>query len=315
MLNGCRVDVRLVAISAIDGEASKKFNLECFFEIGNYLRGLWMSLFSLLKSKEKTWQMVTNESRSMETKGSLNLTSEPKTKEIIMKIGDKGKDVEKLQIMLAGFAGGVWDGDFGPGTEKQVKKFQKDYMKMENPTGIVDKKTEEAIQDFDKRYPVNFKKLKCQCGKCDGYGKGRFLGKYRDNKKENRFYLYERPGVHMVIIYMIKYAMFINPKPVIITSGYRCEDDNIRAGRTSVNHRGNAVDLDIVEKINDRKIDMQNNNLLRKLLVENSNCQIGWGKKNVKSLEPAEISPTWLHCDIREYDPKYLDDRFYLKVI
>ncbi len=231
-----------------------------------------------------------------------------------MKFGDKGPEVEKLQIMLAGFGGGVWDGEFGPGTEKQVKKFQFDYMKIV-PTGIVDKKTEEAIDDFDKRYPINFKNLKCRCGKCPGFGKGRFLNTYRNNVKDNAYYMYERPGIHKVIIYMIKYAMFINPKPVIITCGYRCEDDNIRAGRTSVNHRGNAVDLDVIEKINDKKIDMLNSDALRGLLVYNSNCQIGWGDKNRKALEPASISPTWLHCDIREYDEKYLQDRFYMKVI
>lgn len=31
--------------------------------------------------------------------------------------GDKGANVEELQLRLAGFRGTVWDGDFGPGTE------------------------------------------------------------------------------------------------------------------------------------------------------------------------------------------------------
>lgn len=229
--------------------------------------------------------------------------------------GDKGTDVEDLQIALAGFAGTVWDGDFGPATENQVKKFQKDYMKLPpaDQTGIMDDKTFEMILDFNLRFKIDFNKLKCQCGKCDGFGKGRFFGQYRNNIKENKFYLYERPGIHRVVISMIRYAMFINPKPVIITCGYRCEDDNIRAGRTSINHRGYAVDLDIVEKINDRKIDIQNNDILKGLLESNSNCQIGWGFKNKKALEPNSLANTWTHIDCREYSSKYLEDRFFVK--
>ena len=46
--------------------------------------------------------------------------------------GDKGADVAELQLRLAGFLGTVWDGDFGPNTEKQVKAFQQDYMKPKN---------------------------------------------------------------------------------------------------------------------------------------------------------------------------------------
>ena len=48
----------------------------------------------------------------------------------ILKKGGKGDDVVELQMHLAGFRGTVPDGDFGPGTELQVVKFQKDYMKQ-----------------------------------------------------------------------------------------------------------------------------------------------------------------------------------------
>ncbi len=56
-----------------------------------------------------------------------------------IKRGDKGEDVQELQIRLAAFRGTVPDGDFGPGTELQVITFQRDFMKLQQPTGLVDR--------------------------------------------------------------------------------------------------------------------------------------------------------------------------------
>jgi hypothetical protein len=58
-----------------------------------------------------------------------------------MKKGDKGRNVEELQSLLKahGFYSGKIDGDFGPGTETWVKKFQK--SKGLKDDGIVGKKT------------------------------------------------------------------------------------------------------------------------------------------------------------------------------
>ncbi len=107
-----------------------------------------------------------------------------------IKRGLKGPDVEELQIRLAGFSGTAPDGAFGPGTELQVMQFQSDVMEMEEPTGIADRNTMEAIDEFAERYPIDFDALKCPCGVCDGFGQRRFKGKYRTIKtKTERNYL------------------------------------------------------------------------------------------------------------------------------
>ncbi|MBU0986045.1 MAG: peptidoglycan-binding protein, partial [Proteobacteria bacterium] len=60
----------------------------------------------------------------------------------------KGPEVVELQLRLAGFYGTVWDGDFGPATEYQVMAFQREYMGMAKPTGMVEADTFEAIEWF-----------------------------------------------------------------------------------------------------------------------------------------------------------------------
>jgi hypothetical protein len=53
-------------------------------------------------------------------------------------------------------------------------------------------------------------------------------------------------------------------------------------------------------------------NSLRGILVEQAHAQIGWSALNRKSLEPADIAPTWVHLDVRSYEPKYLADRYFV---
>ena len=96
-----------------------------------------------------------------------------------IRLGCKGADVVELQIRLAGFRGTLPDGDFGPGTELQAVGFQRDWMKMPRPTGIVDRATMKAIDRFGAGYPIDFKSLRCPCGKCGGFGRRRFKGKSR----------------------------------------------------------------------------------------------------------------------------------------
>ena len=70
-----------------------------------------------------------------------------------LKLGSDGAEVIELQVRLAGFLGTVWDGAFGPGTERQVKIFQQDYMEMQNPTGRVEIDTFNAYRAFLSRIP------------------------------------------------------------------------------------------------------------------------------------------------------------------
>ena len=103
----------------------------------------------------------------------------------------KGADVAELQIRLAGFRGTVPDGDFGPGTERQVMSFQLDFMNGA-PTGVVAGATWGAIDAFARRFPIDFKALRCRCGECGGFGKARFKGSYVAGKpKAEAFHLYE----------------------------------------------------------------------------------------------------------------------------
>jgi len=228
----------------------------------------------------------------------------------------KGADVEELQIRLAGFRGTVPDGDFGPGTELQVVAFQRDYMGDPRPSGVVDKATMEAIDDFGKRYPLDFKALKCPCGVCGGFGRGLFPRSYRKERpKVEAFFLYEYPGIHRMLLWALRALMFRMPEHAFsITSGYRCSERNKQRGRSSTNHHGKAVDVDVpLGSGEDKRDDMTRCDRIRGRLVELSNAQIGWGAPNRKSLEPSNIAPTWVHYDVRNYERKYLQDRFFCR--
>jgi hypothetical protein len=232
----------------------------------------------------------------------------------VIQRGMQGDDVEELQIRLAGFRGTIPDGDFGPGTELQVVNFQRDVMKMTEQTGIVDQETMAAIDTFAEKYPFDFETLKCPCGKCDGFGQGRFRSSYRHGKPHTeRNHRYEYPGIHRMLLWAIRAIFFYVPdQTFIITSGYRCEEDNERRGRKSSNHHGKAVDIDILRALGeDKRDDMNRCEEIRGLIVEKSYAQIGWAAANRKAFEPQDIAPTWIHYDVRCYESKYLEDRFF----
>jgi hypothetical protein len=232
----------------------------------------------------------------------------------VLKRGLHGSDVEELQIRLAGFRGTLPDGDFGPATELQVIQFQRDFMGMTDPTGIVDWATMEATDQFAEQYPFDFDTLQCDCGVCDGFGQGRFKDEFRPGKpKTEHTYLYEYPGIHRMLLWAVRAVFFYAAEyDFVITSGYRCGVKNDQRGRTSTNHHGKAIDMDIVGKpTDDKRDDMNRCEQVRGLIVEHSNAQIGWKAANRKSLEPANIAPTWVHYDVRCYAPRYLEDRFF----
>jgi hypothetical protein len=232
----------------------------------------------------------------------------------VIKRGLKGPDVEELQIRLAGFRGTIPDGDFGPGTELQVFQFQRDFMKMQEPTGIVEQKTMAAIDQFAEQFPIDFDALKCLCGVCKGFGQGRFKGSYRHGKpKTEQNYRYEYPGIHRMLLWAVRAFFFYIPEhEFVITSGYRCGVQNKKTKRKSTNHHGKAVDIDVPGKPDeDKREDMIRCDEIRGIIVGKSNAQIGWNAANRKSFEPSDIAPTWIHYDVRCYDRKYLEDRFF----
>jgi hypothetical protein len=225
-----------------------------------------------------------------------------------------GPDVVELQLRLAGFRGTLPDGDFGPGTERQVMSFQRDYMKMDAPTGVADGDTLRAIERFADEYPIDFARLRCPCRECGGFGQRRFKGEYHGGRPRlEAAHRYEYPGVHRMLLWAVRAAFFYMPEHrFVVTSCYRCGLHNERRGRTSTNHHGKAIDLDIVlAPGEDKRIDMQKCDGVRGRLVATADAQVGWNAPNRKALEPADIAPTWVHYDVRCYEPKYLQDTMF----
>jgi hypothetical protein len=238
---------------------------------------------------------------------------------VILTRGSRGRQVEALQLALAGFRGTLPDGDFGPGTELQVRQFERDYMGR-TPTGIADRPLIAALQRFAKQYPIDFKALRCPCGDCGGFGRSRGRGEYLAGQpRVEAFHQYEYPGIHRMLLWAYRGAMFyveqgMRGKRLVPTSGYRCQTRNAQRGRTSSNHMGKAIDLDIpLTPGQDKRDDMRQCDEVRALLVETAAAQIGWGAQNRKALEPASIAPTWVHYDVRCYSARYLEDRFFVQ--
>jgi hypothetical protein len=231
-----------------------------------------------------------------------------------LKRGCKGPDVAELQVRLAGFRGTLPDGDFGPGTERQVMSFQRDYMKLPKPRGIVDRATMRAIDGLADDHPIDFKTLRCPCRKCGGFGRKLYKGRYLAGQpRTEAFHRYEYPGIHRLLLWAVRAAFFYMPEHrFIITSGYRCSIDNARHDRTSTNHHGKAIDIDIVAKPGeDKRDDMIKCDAARGRIVSTADAQIGWSAVNRKALEPSNIAPTWVHYDVRCYEARYLKDEMF----
>ncbi len=231
-----------------------------------------------------------------------------------LKRGCVGADVMELQIRLAGFRGTVPDGDFGPGTERQVMSFQRDYMGRKSPSGLVDRRTMLAIDRFARAFPINFRKLRCRCGQCKGFGSRRFKGQYLSGKPLTEpFHLYEYPGMHRMLLWALRAARFyMGPGRFAITSGYRCGFDNAVHGRTTTNHHGKAVDVVFVTRSGRKPRDTAADcDAARGRIVETADAQVGWSARNRKALEPSHVAPTWVHYDVRCYDPEYLGDEMF----
>jgi len=228
--------------------------------------------------------------------------------------GSKGGDVAELQLRLAGFRGTVPDGDFGPATARQVRSFQRDFMKLRSPSGVADGDTLRAIDRFADRYPIDFARLRCPCGECGGFGQGRLERRYLPGRpKVEAYHRYEYPGVHRMLLWAVRAVFLYLPEHrFVVTSCYRCEIDNAKRGRTSTNHHGKAIDLDIVlRRDQDKRDDMILCSAARRRIVASAAAQIGWSAPNRKALEPSRIAPTWVHYDVRCYERKYLTDRMF----
>lgn len=60
----------------------------------------------------------------------------------------------------------------------------------------------------------------------------------------------------------------------------------------------------------------------QKIFVKYLNSQVRWSNSNVFSLEPGIpvykgvfIASTWIHYDVRQFELKYLDDKYFVKTL
>ncbi len=246
----------------------------------------------------------------------------------VYSIGDRGNVVLEINIRLAGFGGLLPTDEYTEQTQKGVLQFQRDYMKMKNPSGEVDEKTLEAIDEFSDKYRENIDNYKCSCGKCEGFGKGQYKGEYSKTSKLEQYHKYEYPGMHQSLLWAVSAFRFyliqkLDGKYSInkISSGYRCWADNNKNDRKSTNHMGKAVDIHF-NKDSERTRKISDIEYVRdKILISTNNGQIRWSAKNKFSVEPSKAkyvgeftATTWIHIDVREFNStKYLLDRFFIK--
>ena len=250
----------------------------------------------------------------------------------VYKKGDKGEDygkiLQEINIRLAGFGGNVPSEDFTERTEKTVIQFQKDYMKIEEPSGEVDDKTLTAIDEFGKKFDMNFEQVKCKCGTCTGFGKGLYSNEKQKDSIKERKRKYEYPGIHRSLFWALKAIQYYlsdkyssyNLKFGKTSSGYRCHKDNSQHNRTSTNHMGKALDLHFY-KLNSSNSTEVNCDKIRDLLILKSGAQLRWSGSDKFSLEPSTkdkkgnefLATTWVHIDVREFKKEFLKDDFFIK--
>lgn len=217
-------------------------------------------------------------------------------------------------------------------TESKVKNFQRDYMKMGAPTGVVDEETAKAVDEFGGKFSFDFNDLKCTCGKCTGFGNGKFKNEYSSTNKVEAYYKYEYPGIHRMLLWGLrglKHHIESEMSPFlkigVFYSTYRCWGDNTKNSRTSTNHMGKAADLHIFTKTTNkdwhRPTDKTENiklcNKVRDVCVSKMGAQIKWNNNNQFGLEPpigTVKADSWVHIDVRTYDnEKYLQDKYFIE--
>jgi len=244
-----------------------------------------------------------------------------------IKKGEKSEIIREINIRLNGFGGNVPTDEFTDQTEKMVKKFQKDYMKIPE-TGKICGNTLKAIDDFGLKFPVNFEKMQCPCGVCSGFGQGKFSEEYNDAEIRELRRKYEYPGIHRSLVWALKATMFylsdtkkdLGLKVGPISSGYRCHENNKQKGRTSTNHMGKALDIHIY-KTDDTLSSETNCDNVRDLMVSEMNAQNRWASSDRIALEPSTririgtefIATTWVHYDVREFSLAYKEDKYFVK--
>ena len=244
-----------------------------------------------------------------------------------IKKGDKSELIREINIRLAGFGGNVPTDEFTDRTEKMVKQFQKDYMKVPE-TGKVCGNVLKAIDDFQIKHVIDINQAKCPCGKCTGFDNGKNADEKGNSKILEMYRKYEYPGMHRTILWTQRAIQFYLANQEkdrkltvgVLFSGYRCTINNQQKGRKSTNHMGKASDLHIYGGTGDRE---KNANAVRDVLVKYSGAKYRWNDKNVIALEADNRNgtasdfkaSTWVHYDVRTFELKYLEDKYFAKTM
>lgn len=242
-----------------------------------------------------------------------------------IKLGDKGPLVEEINIRLMGFGGTVAApaplNEFTAQTEKAVKQFQRDYMQI-TETGRVCGVVLRALDDFMQKYPASLASMKCQCGKCDGFGHGYqdsgAVDLYKPEKMPAKsgppapdtkpakipYQGIERPGIHRSIFWVMRAALFyahdkdkeLGYKFIKISSGFRCWHRNKQLGLKSHNHMGDALDIQFTKDSAKTRCDGKDvDDLRKKVFMDRLGGQLGWDKPATNeafrlSLEPGDTT-------------------------
>lgn len=246
-----------------------------------------------------------------------------------IKKGDKSELIRELNIRLAGFGGNVPTDEFTERTEKMIKQFQKDYMKVPE-TGKVCGNLLRAVDGFQTKFTIDVKQGKCPCGQCPGFGNGKNSNERNNSGILEMYRKYEYPGMHRIILwtqraiqfYLANFEKDKNLRVGLIFSGYRCVINNRQHGRGSTNHMGKASDLHIY-KLNDTSTTTENCNVVRDILIKYSGAKFRWNHNNGIALEADPrhkvkgdfVADTWVHYDVRTYDLKYLEDKYFAKTM
>ncbi|WP_165851717.1 glycosyl hydrolase 108 family protein [Chryseobacterium pennipullorum] len=258
--------------------------------------------------------------------------------------------IREINIRLAGFGGNVPTDRFTDRTEKMIKQFQRDYMKVPE-TGKVCGHVLRAIDEFCRNFEISitlWNQLKCSCstkGKrvtsalrgtletnnCKGFGDGTGKNTYKGNVRTEAMNKYEYPGLHRSLLYGFKALQFYfsQQKTYTIdhfTSGYRCRFKNY----TTTNHQGKAIDIQFSKgnwairggnKENLAELRMIRDSIFIKYL----GAQKEWPGKNLFSIEPIDLrysnkgklrydhTFSWIHMDVRQFDSQYLEDQYFCK--
>ncbi|MCO6551333.1 MAG: peptidoglycan-binding protein, partial [Gilliamella sp.] len=258
---------------------------------------------------------------------------------ILFKKGDKDEIIREINIRLAGFGGNVPTDEFTERTENMIKQFQRDYMQVDE-TGVVDMNVIKAIDEFQDEYPIEtyFTQAKCKCSTlklvegdkvCGGFGNGKFEKQKQNANTIEMYRKYEYPGLHRTLFWVLRAWKFYlshfdqrNMKIELVKSGYRCwSDNNAHNFRKSTNHMGKALDIHMI--YNNTKISLENLcDDAREVMISYCNAHYRWQVKNVISLEvgirektpkDTAIAATWIHFDVRSFELKYLEDKYFVK--